>query len=281
MPQVLASKASLVARLAQSPADVAAAQRLRHRVFMEEGSATTARNGEGRDSDRYDAVCDHLLVIRTGANGEPGFAVEDGDLVGTYRLIREAAADNADGFYTSGEYDIAPLLARKRGLSFLELGRSCVRADMRDQPVAELLWQGIWNYVRAHRIDVMMGCASFDGTDPDAHAEALTWLAHNAKAPEDWHVAALPGRYVNMRRRPIESIDPRAAMRSLPPLIKGYVRLGCHVGEGAVIDHDFNTTDVLIVLPVAAINPRYFAYFGEPAATSLTNSGQRPQSPQD
>lgn len=266
MSQVLATKGALVARLARSPAEVAAAQRLRHRVFVEEGAAQPDCNSDGLDSDRYDAVCDHLLVIKTGVTGQPGLSLHDGDLVGTYRLIREVAADNADGFYTAGEYDIAPLLARKRGLSFLELGRSCVRADMRDQPVAELLWQGIWNYVRAHKIDVMMGCASFDGTDPEAHAEALTWLAHTAKAPEDWHVTALPERYVDMRRRPIDSIDPRSAMRALPPLIKGYVRLGCHVGEGAVIDHDFNTTDVLIVLPVAAINPRYFAYFGAPVA---------------
>ena len=112
----------------------------------------------------------------------------------------------------------------------------------------------------------MMGCASFDGTDPDTHADALTYLAHKARAPEDWRVHALPDRHVEMARKPIEEVDQRSAMRALPPLIKGYVRLGCHVGEGAVIDHDFNTTDVLIVLPVASINPRYFAHFGAPAA---------------
>lgn len=262
---ILAEKNGFAARLARSSDDVAAAQRLRHRVFMEEGTAQTAANPQGRDADRYDDVCDHLMVVRKGEARDPAFAVEGGDLVGTYRLIRQDAAGRANGFYTSAEYDLAPLLERKQGLTFLELGRSCVRADMRDQPVAELLWQGIWNYVRKHRIDVMMGCASFDGTNPDDHAEALTFLAHKAAAPDDWRVAALPDRYVEMRRKPLDAIDARNAMRALPPLIKGYVRLGCHVGEGAVIDHAFNSTDVLILLPVAAINPRYFAHFGAPA----------------
>ncbi|MFO1033481.1 MAG: GNAT family N-acyltransferase [Hyphomicrobiales bacterium] len=254
-----------MARLATSADDVAAAQRLRHRVFMEEGQASAASNG--LDTDSFDKACDHLLVLRRREGEDAGdFPLDDGELVGTYRLIRPPRAALAQAFYSSGEYDLAPLLARKQNLQFLELGRSCVRADMRAEPVAELLWQGIWNYVRAHHIDVMMGCASFDGTDPEAHATGLSYLAHHARAPEDWRVAALPERYVEMRRQDISRIDGRAALRALPPLIKGYVKLGCHVGEGAVIDHAFNTTDVLILLPVAAINPRYFAHFGAPAA---------------
>ncbi len=266
MTAVLASKSGLVARLAGSAEDVAAAQRLRHRVFVEKGQTQTGSNTAGHDADPFDAVCDHLLVVKAGAHGPDACALADGDLVGTYRLLRQSTTAEPQGFYSAGEYDIAPLLHRKQGLSFLELGRSCVRADMRSEPVAELLWQGIWNYVRNHRIDVMMGCASFDGTDPESHAEALSYLAHKASAPDDWRVRARPERYVDMKRKPLESIDERRALRALPPLIRGYVKLGCHVGEGAVIDRDFNTTDVLIVLPVAAIKPRYFAHFGAPAA---------------
>ncbi len=264
MAEHLATRSGLVARLATGGRDIIAAQRLRHQVFMEEGGAQPNGGLENLDADEFDALCDHLLVVKKSASEASGFSLEDGELVGTYRLLRRGAADSPERFYTSGEFDLSPLLARKRGFGFLELGRSCVRADMRDQPVAELLWQGIWNYVRGHRIDVMLGCASFDGTDPEAHAEGLTYLAHRAKAPDDWHVRALPERYVEMRRRDIAALDERSVLRSLPPLIKGYVRLGCHVGEGAVIDHAFNTTDVLIVLPVAAINPRYFNYFGAP-----------------
>ena len=264
MSIALASKSGLVARLAQSAADIAAAQCLRHRVFMEEGKATSQTSDQGVDADRFDAFCEHLLVIKGMASPCGEFAVADGDLAGTYRLLREEAAGRADGFYSASEYDLTPLLERKRGLTFLELGRSCVRADMRTEPVAELLWQGIWNYVRANGIDVMIGCASFEGTDPDRHAEALTYLAHRAVTPEDWRVRALPDRAIRMNRMDHADIDPRRAVRSLPPLIRGYLNLGCHIGDGAVIDHDFNSIDVLIVLPVAAINPRYFAHFGAP-----------------
>jgi L-ornithine Nalpha-acyltransferase len=265
VPLAQQEKVELVVRLADTADDVAQAQRLRHRVFMQEGAAHATH--ATHDADRYDPVCDHLLVVNTAATPDRAdIALRDGDLVGTYRLLRHANAQRVGGFYSAQEYDIAPLLARKPHLNFLELGRSCVRADARDLPTAERLWQGIWDFVRHQRIDVMMGCASFDGTDPDAHAEGLTYLAEACAAPPEWQVDALPGRFVNMQRLPAGTVDHRQALRGLPPLIKGYVRLGCHVGHGAVIDTAFNSTDVLIVLPVASINPRYFAHFGQPGA---------------
>jgi putative hemolysin len=185
-------------------------------------------------------------------------------LVGTYRLLRQAVAIANGGFYTASEFDIAPLIARKPSLQFLELGRSCVLKPYRTKPVVELLWQGIWNYVRLHDLDVMLGCASLEGTDPDAHAMPLSFMAQNCAAPDDWKVTALPSRYVEMNRLPREQVDAKSAMKALPPLIKGYLRLGCYIGDGAVVDEQFNTIDVLIVLPVSAIEPRYFAHFGGP-----------------
>jgi L-ornithine Nalpha-acyltransferase len=149
-------------------------------------------------------------------------------------------------------------------LKFLELGRSCVLKPFRTRPVVELLWQGIWNYVRAYNLDVMFGCASFEGTSPDLHAGALSFLAYNAAAPAEWQVSALPSRYVDMKRVPSDAIGMKQALRDLPPLIKGYLRLGCYIGNGAVVDQQFNTIDVLIILPVSAINERYFAHFGQP-----------------
>ena len=218
-----------------------------------------------RDVDRFDAICDHLVVVRSGTHDERDpIRLFDGDLVGTYRLLRQEVAERHGGFYSAGEFDIAPLLARHAGLRFLELGRSCVLRPYRTKPVVELLWQGIWDYVRLHRMDVMFGCASLEGTDPDVHAETLGFLAQSAPAPEAWRVRALPGHAVAMDRSR-GPVDPRAALRRLPPLIKGYLRLGCFIGEGAVIDRQFNTIDVLIVLPVSAINPRYFAHFGAPS----------------
>jgi putative hemolysin len=150
-------------------------------------------------------------------------------------------------------------------LKFLELGRSCVLAPYRNKRTVELLWHGIWSYVRRHRLDVMIGCASLDGTDPAALALPLSFLHHFAAAPADWQVQALAGRRVDMNLLPKHEIDPRAALRALPPLIKGYLRLGAFCGDGAVVDHAFGTTDVLIVLPVSAINTRYIEHFGADA----------------
>ncbi len=190
--------------------------------------------------------------------------LDDGELIGTYRLLRQEVAEANGGFYTQGEFDIAPVIAAHPDLRFLELGRSCVLKPYRTKPVVELLWQGIWNYVRAHDLHVMIGCASLEGTDPQDHATSLSFLSYNATAPAEWQVRALPERFVEMKRMPQEMIEPRQALRQLPPLVKGYLRLGCYIGEGAVIDKQFNTIDVLIILPVSSINERYFSHFGQP-----------------
>ena len=258
MPEPMADLSSkgLRVRLAETPDDVAAAQRLRYAVFYEEGSAQPDRGAalSRMDADPFDAVCDHLLVVDC-ANDV---------LVGTYRLLRQEVAEAHDGFYTAREFELKPLIDRHRHLNFVELGRSCVLRPYRTRSVIELLWQGVWDYVRHHRMDVMIGCASLEGTDPDALALPLSFLAEEFAAPEAWRASALSERHVEMRRLPACAIDRRAAFKSLPPLVKGYLRLGCHVGEGAVIDHQFHTTDVLIVLPVSSINSRYFAHYGAP-----------------
>lgn len=232
-------------------------------MFYEELAAKPPSSANGTDADRFDAICDHLVVVRQGRALSPDpVMLADGELVGTYRLLRQAVAEANGGFYTQDEFDVAPLLATHPNLRFLELGRSCVLKPFRTKPVVELLWQGIWNYVRLHDVDVMFGCASLEGADPRMHADALSFLAEQSQAPAEWRVRALPNRYVEMKRH--SHFDAKAALRSLPPLVKGYLRLGCYIGEGAVVDRQFNTTDVLIVLPVSAIQPRYFGKFGQP-----------------
>mgnify|MGYP001478877281 FL=1 len=267
MPDIRATRGNLILRLAADAHEIEACQRLRFHVFYEELGATPdgQTTATGRDSDRFDAICDHLVVVQTGeAAGEDAIRVSDGELIGTYRLLRQEVAEAHGGFYTESEFDIAPLIAAHPGLRFLELGRSCVLKPFRTKPVVELLWQGIWNYVRAHDMHVMLGCASLEGTDPAAHALALSFLATAAAPPPEWNVKALPQRRVEMRQIPADKIDQRRALKDLPPLVKGYLRLGCYIGDGAVVDHQFNTTDVLIILPVSAINARYFAHFGAP-----------------
>ena len=261
---VLGRLGSLEVRLAHSKSDVKRAQKLRYRVFYKNGTAIAdaptmlAR----RDKDSFDKICDHLLVVDHAA---PLTASGKQKIAGTYRLLRQHVAEAHSGFYSNSEYDVDSLVARHQGLRFLELGRSCVLPPYRNKRTVELLWHGIWTYVLRNKIDAMLGCASLEGTDPDKLALPLSFLHHNALAPEEWRARALPSRYVEMNRMAKADINPKAALLSLPPLVKGYLRLGGFIGEGAVVDHQFGTTDVLVVLPVSVISPRYVEHFGPSA----------------
>ena len=271
----------LEVRLAGTRGDLKRAQRLRYNVFYREMSATPDMLSavRRRDRDGFDAFCDHLLVVDTTPHPMTGF---DGTgwrrkprVVGTYRVLRDKVAKlHGRTFYTQGEYDIAPLIAARPDTSFMELGRSCVLKPYRNKRTLELLWHGLWTYVRENGVDVMIGCASFEGTNPQAHAEALSFLYHHSLAPPEWRVKAHDRLYQSMNLKPKESVDMKAALKAMPPLIKGYLRLGAYVGEGAVIDRQFGTTDVMIILPVERIDPRYFAHFGKPEElTSRISAG--------
>ena len=266
-PETLGRIGDLEVRLARSGAEVRRAQALRYHVFYEEMSAIADAMTlvSRRDADAFDAICDHVLVLDHAAPAR-AFRRRKPEVVGTYRLLRQSVADRNSGFYSAGEFDLQPLIDRHADLDFLELGRSCVLPPYRTKRTVELLWHGIWAYVLAHGVDVMIGCASLEGTDPDRLALPLSFLHHYARAPEDWRVSALPGRAVEMNRMAKEAVDPRAALHALPPLIKGYLRLGASIGEHAVVDHQFGTTDVLIVMPVSALNPRYVSYYGADAS---------------
>ena len=278
-PKIYGKLGNLEVRLARSRSDLRRAQRLRYKVFYEEMSAVAdaATMISRRDEDDYDPICDHLLVVDNGVtpNGRRRPWPLKPRVVGTYRLLRQDAANRYQGFYTQGEYDVATLIeARGPNCNFVELGRSCVLEPYRNRRTVELLWQGIWTYVCEHGANVMIGCASFKGTDPEQHAEALSFLHHNSLAPEEWRVKAHDNLYVDMNRMPASEINNRSVLRSLPPLIKGYLRLGAFVGDGAVIDRQFGTTDVLIILPIDAINARYFAHFGAPGELLPEDAGR-------
>ncbi len=248
---------SLETRLARSRAEIRAAQALRFEVFYNEMSAIADAMTliTRRDKDDYDRICDHLLVMDHDGAATP-------QVVATYRLLRQEIAESNGGFYTAQEYDLDPLLRKNPDLRFMELGRSCVLPSHRSKRTLELLWQGTCAYVVNHNIDVMIGCASLEGVDPQKLALELSFLHHHARAPKDWRVNAVAGRGVAMNRMAKDSIDARAALRALPPIIKGYLRAGAWIGEEAVVDHQFGTTDVLIVFPVANIHPRYASHFG-------------------
>lgn len=253
---------SMETRLARNSREIEAAQAIRYKVFVEEMGATLPPEAMalGRDFDFYDEICDHLLVVDTALTGEP----ED-QIVGTYRLLRQEVAMANGGFYSASEYDVAPLLARHPEKRFMELGRSCVLPHYRTKRTVELLWQGNWAYALRHKMNAMFGCASFSGIDPKNHALALSFLHHTVGAKDEWAVSARAELFQDMNQMPMEEINSRQALMALPPLIKGYLRLGAMVGNGAVVDQAFNTTDVLIVLPIESISGRYINYYGADA----------------
>lgn len=259
---VLAVSASLEVRLAETTQEVEQAQRLRYRVFYQEMSAipSPAMRETQRDFDRFDDVCDHLLVIDRAVHEEDGKPA----VVGTYRLMRDADAARVGGFYTASEYDISPMLAGlPSGTRFLELGRSCILKSYRSRPSAmQLLWRGLMAYVARFNIDLMFGCASFYGTNPDQLALPLSYLYHFHGIPSEVRVRARPELFVEMNRIAKDEIDVKEALRSLPPMIKGYVRAGAKIGDGAVIDRQFGTTDVFIYFPLSGIDARYKSRFG-------------------
>jgi len=258
---VLAVSGALEVRIAESESEIEAAQRLRYRVFYEEMAAapTPQMRSERRDFDKYDAFCDHLLVVDRNMRDEQGQPV----VVGTYRLLRGEVAAEHGGFYTSSEFDLTPMLdVSPPGTRFLELGRSCVLKSHRAKAsTMQLLWRGNQLYIERHGIEVMFGCASFAGTDPAAHALPLSYLHHFHSAPEGFRIRARPELYVEMNRMPKEAIDPKDALRTLPTLVKGYIRIGAFIGDGAVIDKQFGTTDVLIYFPVSRIDERWLSKF--------------------
>jgi L-ornithine Nalpha-acyltransferase len=246
---------NLGVRVAVSAGEIDAVQALRFRVFYQEmGAVADARTmAAARDTDAFDRVADHLLVVdHTLGSGPRG-------VVGTYRLIQREAAERIGRFYSADEYDITMLTAYPGRV--LELGRSCVDAAYRNRVAMQLLWRGIAAYVFHYRIALMFGCASLPGTDVQALAPELTYLSAYHLAPPELRPRAVPGRYVDMRRMPLEAVDPRRVLVQLPPLIKGYLRLGGFVGDGAVIDRQFNTTDVAVVVKTDLVAGKYYRHY--------------------
>ncbi|MFB9140728.1 GNAT family N-acetyltransferase [Maritalea porphyrae] len=270
-PASLARIGALEVRLAQTASEVRRAQRLRYAVFYEEMSAIpdarVARTK--RDADEFDPICDHIIVVdhdeTEGLSNRP-------KIVGTYRALRADVANACNGFYSAAEFDLKSMLAKNWQHGFCEVGRSCVLPKYRDRRTMEALWIGLWAYAVLYDIDVYFGVASFEGTDPQAHIDGLSLLHHTAKPPEKWGVSARPDVGVSVEYKPAETLNQREIVKSLPPLIKGYLRIGAFVGDGAFVDHQFGTTDVMIVTLLDQMPERYKQHFVHATGLDRKNS---------
>lgn len=230
--------------LAESEADLRAAQALRYEVFVCEMGADGAQvdHHQGLEKDKFDAFCDHMIIRETAT----------GRVVGVYRLMRSDQALRAGGFYSEAEYDLAPLINSGRRL--LELGRSCLHPEFRGGKALFHLWAGLNDYVSEHGVEILFGTASFAGTDLEALSGSLTVLNQDYLAPEPLRCRSR--HYQSMDLLPADAVDRKGAMVNCPALIKAYLRLGGTVGDGAFVDHAFNTTDVLMILDTARMTTR-------------------------
>jgi putative hemolysin len=259
--------ASLELRVAESAEEIEAAQALRYRVFYEELTAkpTPEMSALRRDFDSFDPYCDHLIIIdRNKGEGAAG-------IIATYRLMRREQAGRRGQFYSIDEFDIAPLVNYRGGI--LELGRSCVDPAYRSKAAMQLMWKGIADYILHYKIGVLFGCASFPGTDPAEHRVALSYLYHRHLAPAEYRPRALPARHVSMNMMPIGEINEKRAFMALPPLIKGYLRLGGFVGDGAVIDPQFGTVDVSVIVVHDLIADKYTKHYHDHPAGITDEAG--------
>ncbi|KZY53253.1 GNAT family N-acetyltransferase [Sulfitobacter sp. KE29] len=252
MPRGVA--ADFQVRLAQTEADVQAAQRLRYDVFVRElgGGGPMVDHAAGLERDRFDPYFDHLLLTDRRC----------GKLAGVYRVMRGDMAARAGGFYSAAEYDLAPLV--QSGRKLLELGRSCLDPAYRGGTAMHHLWAALAGYVAEYEIEVLFGVASFHGTDTAALAEPLSLLHHRHLAPPELRVRAR--EYAPMDLIPEAELDRRKAMLAVPSLIKAYLRLGGTVGEGAYIDRAFNTTDVCLILDTKQMSARQMRFYNGSAA---------------
>ena len=234
-------------RIAQTAEDKAAAQRLRYAVFVAElgGDGPLVDHAAGLERDAFDDHADHILLLDK-------IRACDDQVVGVYRVMTAEMAQAAGRFYSAKEYDLTPLF--KSGKRLLELGRSCLHPECRGGAGMQHLWSALAAYVAARDIDVLFGVASFHGTDVAALAGPLSLLYHRHLARPELRVKAIGPTALSMNLTPADRLDRAAAVRQMPALIKAYLRLGGTVGDGAFVDHAFNTVDICLILESDLVN---------------------------
>lgn len=243
--------AGFTVKIADTEEELRAAQALRYDVFVRElgGDGNLVDHDQGLERDQFDPFFDHMIVQD----------VATGKTVGVYRLLRDDHAAQMGRFYSEDEYDLAPL--RASGRKLLELGRSCLHPDYRGGAAMFHLWSGLAEYVADHEIEILFGVASFHGTDPAPLANSLSMLHHNHLAPEDLRVRSKVFQPMDLVAP--DALDRRQAMIDTPALIKAYLRLGGYVGEGAFVDHAFNTTDICLILDTEKMNARHSRLYSQ------------------
>ena len=235
-------------KIAESNFEIKKAQSLRYKIFFKEKKIKkkSFKFLLQRDYDFYDKISDHLIIIDNNRE------IRD-NVIGTYRLLRGNCAKLYRGFYTEQEFDISNLKKNFSSKDILELGRSCVHPQYRSGIILKLLWQGISNYIKMYKIKILMGCASFHGTNPSKFKDEFSLLYESYRLPEDYDVKSLQSNEISFNK----NINHSTILNKLPPLIKGYLRAGGMVSENFYIDTEFETIDYCVIMLTEKIVSRY------------------------
>ena len=244
---------NFVIKIAEKKSELKNTQGLRYSVFYTEKKAipTISKKILRLDYDRVDKFADHLIVIDKNRGGIKN------NIVGTYRLIRGDVAANFGGFYTSSEFDLSKIFNSYKHNQILELGRSCVHQDYRNGTIMNLLWKAIAEYVKLYDIKILLGCASFHGTDIIKHTNELSYLRKNFSLPDEFSVKSLDTKIYPSYTEINSNINDLRTFVKLPPLIKGYLRIGGKVSHDCFVDHKFNTIDLCVIVTTDNIDEKY------------------------
>ncbi len=244
---------NFVIKIAEKKSELKKAQALRYSVFYKEKKAIPSISKKilKLDYDKVDKFADHLIVIDNNRKGSKN------KIVGTYRLVRGDIAAHCGGFYTSSEFDLSKILNSYKHNQILELGRSCVHQGYRNGTIMNLLWKAIAKYVKLYDIKILLGCASFHGTDVLKYSNELSYLRKNFSLPDDLSVKSLKPKIYPTYTASNSNINDLRTFVKLPPLIKGYIRIGGKVSHDCFVDHKFNTIDLCVIVKTDNIDEKY------------------------
>ena len=244
---------NFVIKIAEKKSELKKAQALRYTVFYNEKKAvpTISKKILRLDYDKVDKFADHLIVIDKNKKDIKN------TIVGTYRLLRGDVATHCGGFYTSSEFDLSKVLNSYKNIQILELGRSCVHQDYRNGIIMNLLWKAIAEYVKFYDIKILLGCASFHGTDVMKYANELSYLRKNFSLPDELSVKSLDSKIHPAYTDINSNTNDLRTFVKLPPLIKGYLRIGGKVSYDCFVDYKFNTIDLCVIVRTDNIKKKY------------------------
>ena len=239
-----------IIKLVQTKSELKQAQALRYSVFYKEkrAKATLQKKIIKLDYDKIDKFADHLIVVDKNTKNK---------VVGTYRLIRGDVAELFGGFYSSSEFNLENIINNYQNKHILELGRSCVHQKYRNGSIMNLLWKAIAEYVKLFDIKVLIGCASFSGIDPLKYTEELSYLRVNFSLPKKFSIKSYDNNIYPAFKLNDKNLNQLRTFAKLPPLIKGYLRVGGKVSDSFFVDHNFNTIDLCIVVRTNDIDKKY------------------------